>query len=176
MNRRSPTTAYSALTKPTQIESLRVFEKYGCGQECQIHRSKTGIVLSGQPRAGASASPAEPKTIRFPPSPGDHLAALATKSTHLLRLVRYPRPHPRFEQNRRRSTCGFVSELFGMVGDRQLNVVDGPVLWRALLPYAQKCRHGEGRRLRGGWGWGGGYVLAPRQRPGALGPGRCQFA
>ena len=116
------------------------------------------------------------KNDPFSSVPGDQLTALATKPAHLLRLVRYPRPHPRFEQNRRRSTCGFVFALFGMVGGRQLNVVDGPVSWRALLLRAQKCRHGEGRRLRGGWGWGGGYVLAPRQRPGALGPGCCQCA
>lgn len=48
------------------------------------------------------------KMIRFPPSPGDHLAAPTTKSAHLLRLTRHPQPYPRFEQNRRRSTCGFV--------------------------------------------------------------------
>ena len=175
MNRRSPTTAYSALTKP-QVESLRVFEKYGCGQECQIHRSKTGIVLSGQPRAGASASPAGPKMIRFPPSPGDHLAALATKSAHLLRLTRHFQPYPRLEQNHKRSTCGFVSALFGMVGDRQLNVVDGPVLRRALLPRAQKCRHGGGRYLRGGWGGGGATFWLFASCPGPFGPGHCQFA
>ncbi len=126
--------------------------------------------------SSVSASRFKPKMIRFPPSPRDQPEPLATKSAHLLRLARYPRTRPRFEQNCKRSTCGFVSALFVMVGDRQLNVVDGPVSWRALLLRAQKCRHGEGRRLRGGWGWGGGYVLAPRQRPGALGPGRCQFA
>ena len=159
-----------------QVESLRVFEKYGCGQECQIHRSKIGIVLFGQLHASVLASPAGPKMIRFPPSPEDQLVVRATKSAHLLRLTRYPQPYPRFQQNRRRFTCGFVFTRFGMVGGKRLNVVDGPVSWRALLPYAQKCRHGGGRCLRGGWGWGGGYVLAPRQLPGALGPGRRQFA
>ena len=108
------------------------------------------------------------KMIRFPPSPGDQPAAPATKPAYLLRSTRYPRPYSRFEQNRRRSTCGFVFALFDMVGDRRLNVVDGPVLWRALLTRAQKCRHGEGRRLRGGWGWGGGYVFG--SPPAARGP------
>ena len=99
------------------------------------------------------------KNDPFSSVPGGSAAAPATKPAHLLRFPRYPRPHPRFKQNRRRSTCGFVFAFFGMVGDRQLNVVDGPILWRALLLRAQKCRHGEGRRLRGGWGWGGGYVF-----------------
>ena len=175
MNRRSPTTAYSALTKP-QVESLRVFEKYGCGQECQIHRSKTGIVLSGQPRAGASASPAGPKMIRFPPSPGDHLAALATKSAHLLRLTRHFQPYPRLEQNHKRSTCGFVSALFGMVGDRQLNVVDGPVLWRPPRPRTKvPPRRRETPPWRLGVGWGLCFWL-PASGSGPLAPGRCQFA
>ena len=101
---------------------------------------------------GRPESPEKPKMIRFPPSPGDRPAAPATKPGHLLRLARHPRPYLRFEQNRRRSTCGFVFALFGMVRDRQLNVVDGPISWRALHPYAQKRRHGGGRCLRGGWG------------------------
>ena len=95
------------------------------------------------------------KMIRFPPSPGDPLAAPTTKSAHLLRLTRYPQPYPRFPENRRRSTCDFVFAFFGMVGGKGINVVDGPISWRPFLPCAQKCRHGEGRRLRGGWGWGG---------------------
>ena len=106
--------------------------------------------------------------IRFPPSAGGSSAASATKPAHLLRLARYPRPYPRFEQNHKRSTCGFAFAFFGMVGSKHLNVVDGPVLWRALLPCAQKCRHGEGRRLRGGWGWGGDYVFG--SPPAARGP------
>ena len=126
--------------------------------------------------SSVSVSRFKPKMIRFPPSPRDQPEPLATKWAQLLRLTRSPGPYLRFEQNRRRSTCGFVFAFFGMVGGKGLNVVDGPISWRALLLRAQKCRHGEGRRLRGGWGWGGGYVLAPRQRPGALGPGRCQFA
>ena len=65
------------------------------------------------------------------PSPEDRLAALATKLAHLLRLTRYPRTHPRFMKNRRTSTCGFVFSLCGMVGDGRLNVVDGPISWRA---------------------------------------------
>ena len=117
---------------------------------------------------GHFRKPCGAKMIRFPPSPGDQLTAPAMKSAHLLRLARYPRPYSRFEQNRRRSTCGFISAFFGMVGGKWLNVVDGPVLWRALLTRAQKCRHGEGRRLRGGWGWGGGYVFG--SPPAARGP------
>ena len=30
------------------------------------------------------------------------------------------------------STCGFVFALFGMVGGKGLNVVDGPISWRAV--------------------------------------------
>lgn len=112
------------------------------------------------------------KMIRFPPSPGDHLAALTTKSAHLLRLTRYPQPYPRFPENRRRSTCGFVFAFFGMVGGKGTNVVDGPISWRPFLPCAQKCRHGEGRRLRGGWGWGVGLCSgSPPAARGLLTPG-----
>lgn len=116
--------------------------------------------------------PCGTKMIRFPPSPGDQPEPLATKSAHLLRLTRYPRPYPRFPENRRRSTCGFVFAFFGMVGGKGINVVDGPISWRPFLPCAQKCRHGEGRRLRGGWGWGWGAMFwLPGSRPGPLAPG-----
>lgn len=116
--------------------------------------------------------PCGTKMIRFPPSPGDHLAAPTTKSAHLLRLTRYPQPYPRFPENRRRSTCGFVFAFFGMVGGKGPNVVDGPISWRTHLPHAQKCRHGGGRCLRGGWGWGGGYISgSPPAARGLLAPG-----
>lgn len=62
---------------------------------------------------------------------GGQFAALATKLAHLLRLTRYPRPYPRFVKNCKRSTCGFVFAPWGMVRDRQLNVVDGPISWHA---------------------------------------------
>lgn len=61
--------------------------------------------------------PRETKMIRFPPFPRDQLEPLATKPAHLLRLTRYPRPYPRFPENRRRSTCGFVFTFFAVVGD-----------------------------------------------------------
>ena len=122
--------------------------------------------------SSVSASHFKPKTIRFPPSPGDHLAAPTTKSAHLLRLTRYPPPYPRFPENRRRSTCGFVFARFGMIGDGQSNIVDGPVLCRTPSNFAQKRRHGEGRCLRGGWGWGWGlrFGFLPATR-GPLAPG-----
>ncbi len=111
------------------------------------------------------------KMIRFPPSPGDHLAAPTTKSAHLLRLTRYPRPYPCFPENCRRSTCGFVFAFFGMVGGKGLNVVDGPISWQALLAYAQKRRHGGGRYLRDGWGWGWGLCSgSPPVARGLLAP------
>lgn len=116
--------------------------------------------------------PRETKMIRFPPFPRDQLEPLATKPAHLLRLTRYPRPYPRFPENRRRSTCGFVFAFFGMVGGKGLNVVDGHVSWPALLAYAQKCRHGGGRYLRGGWGWGWGLCSgSPPAARGLLAPG-----
>lgn len=116
--------------------------------------------------------PRETKMIRFPPSPGDHLAAPTTKSAHLLRLTRYPQPYPRFPENRRRSTCGFVFAFFSMVGGKGINVVDGPISWQPFLPCAQKRRHGEGRRLRGGWGRGWGLCSgSPPAARGLLAPG-----
>ena len=122
--------------------------------------------------SSVSASHFKPKTIRFPPSPGDHLAAPTTKSAHLLRLTRYPQPYPRFPENRRRSTCVFVFAFFGMVGGKGINVVDGPVSWQALLAHAQKRRHGGGRYLRGGWGWGWGLCSgSPPAARGLLAPG-----
>ena len=122
--------------------------------------------------SSVSVSRFKPKMIRFPPSPGDHSAAPTTKPAHLLRLTRYPGPDLRFEQNRRRSTCGFVFAFFGMVGGKGLNVVDGPVSWRTLLAYAQKRRHGGGRYLRGGWGWGWGLCSgSPPAARGLLAPG-----
>ena len=122
--------------------------------------------------SSVSASRFKPKMIRFPPSPRDQPEPLATKPAYLLRLTRYPRPYLRFEQNRRRSTCGFVFAFFGMVRGKGLNVVDGPVSWRALLAYAQKRRHGGGRYLRGGWGWGWGLCSgSPPAAWGLLAPG-----
>lgn len=113
----------------------------------------------------------KPKMIRFPPSPRNQPEPLATKSAHLLRLTRYPRPYPCFPENCRRSTCGFVFAFFGMVGGKGINVVDGPISWRPFLPCAQKCRHGEGRRLRGGWGWGWGLCSSsPPAARGLLAP------
>lgn len=121
---------------------------------------------------GYHPRPRGTKIIRFSSARGGRLTAPATESAHLLRLTRHPQPYPRFEQNRRRSTCGFVFAFFGMVGGKGLNVVDGPVPWQALLAYAQKRRHGGGRYLRGGWGWGGGYIFgfSPAAR-GLLAPG-----
>lgn len=67
----------------------------------------------------------------------------------------------------------FCFRVFGMVGGKGLNVVDGPISWRPFLPCAQKCRHGEGRRLRGGWGWGGVGLCSgsPPAARGLLAPG-----
>ena len=133
---------------------------------------ENGIVLFERSCANAPTSRVGPKMIRFPPSPGDQPEPLATKSAHLLRLTRYPQPYPRFPENRRRSTCGFVFVFFGMVGGKGINVVDGPLSWRPFLPCAQKCRHGEGRRLRGGWGWGWGLCSGfPPAARGLLAPG-----
>lgn len=134
---------------------------------------ENGMVLFERSCANAPTSRVGPKMIRFPPSPGDHLAAPTTKSAHLLRLTRYPQPHPRFPENRRRSTCGFVFAFFGMVGGKGINVVDEPISWRPFLPCAQKCRHGEGRRLRGGWGVGGVGLCSgsPPTARGLLAPG-----
>ena len=133
---------------------------------------ENGMVLFERSCANAPTSRVGPKMIRFPPSPGDHLAAPTTKSAHLLRLTRYPQPYPRFPENRRRSTCGYVLAFFGMVGGKGPNVVDGPISWRTHLPHAQKCRHGGGRCLRGGWGWGGGYISgSPPAARGLLAPG-----
>lgn len=75
--------------------------------------------------------PRETKMIRFPPFPRDQLEPLATKPAHLLRLTRYPRPYPRFPENRRRSTCGFVFTFFAVVGDWRPKVVNGPISWQA---------------------------------------------
>lgn len=74
--------------------------------------------------------PRETKMIRFPPFPRDQLEPLATKPAHLLRLTRYPRPYPRFPENRRRSTCGFHFTLLAVVEGSGLNVVDGPISWQ----------------------------------------------
>ena len=75
--------------------------------------------------------PCGTKMIRFPPSPRDQPEPLATKPAHLLRLTRYPRPYPRFPENRRRSTCGFVFTFFAVVGGWRPKVVDGPISWQA---------------------------------------------
>ena len=56
--------------------------------------------------------------------------AAATKPAHLLRLTPTPRPYPVFRENRRPSTCGFISARDAMVGRCRPNVVDGPVSWR----------------------------------------------
>lgn len=92
---------------------------------------ENGMVLFERSCANAPTSRLGPKMIRFPPSPGDHLAAPTTKSAHLLRLTRYPQPHPRFPENRRRSTCGFVFTFFAVVGDWRPKVVNGPISWQA---------------------------------------------
>ena len=116
--------------------------------------------------------PRETKNNPFSSARGDRLTAPATKSAHLLRLTRYPRPYPLFIKNRRRSTCGFYFALLAMVEGSGLNVVDGPVSWQALLAYAQKRRHGGGRYLRGGWGWGWGLCSgSPPAARGLLAPG-----
>ena len=116
--------------------------------------------------------PLQAKNDPFSSVPGDHLAAPTTKSAHLLRLTRYPQPYPRFPENRRRSTCGFVFAFFGMLGGKGSSVVDGPISWQALLAYAQKRRHGGGRYLRGGWGWGWGLCSgSPLAARGLLAPG-----
>lgn len=116
--------------------------------------------------------PREDQNDPFSSARGDRLTVPATKSAHLLRLTQYPRPYPRFPENRRHSTCGFVFAFFGMVGGKGLNVVDGPFSWRALLPNAQKRRHGGGRCLRGGWGWGWGLCSgSPLAARGLLAPG-----
>lgn len=67
----------------------------------------------------------------FPSARGDRQTAPATKWAHLLRLTRYPRPYPRFPENRRRSTCGFVFTFFAVVGDWRPKVVNGPISWQA---------------------------------------------
>lgn len=92
---------------------------------------ENGMVLFERSCANAPTSRVGPKMIRFPPSPGDHLAAPTTKSAHLLRLTRYPQPYPRFPENRRRSTCGFVFTFFAVVGDWRPKVVNGPISWQA---------------------------------------------
>lgn len=92
---------------------------------------ENGIVLFERSCANAPTSRVGPKMIRFPPSPGDHLAAPTTKSAHLLRLTRYPRPYPCFPENRRRSTCGFVFTFFAVVGDWRPKVANGPISWQA---------------------------------------------
>ena len=109
------------------------------------------------------------KMIRFPPSPRDQSEPLATKSAHLLRLTQYPRPYPRFAENRRRSTCGFVFAFFGMVGGKGLNVVDGPASWHPRHTKVPPRRR-EMPPWRPGVGWGlcFGSPLAAR---GLLAPG-----
>ena len=175
MNRPPSTTANCALAKP-QVERLQYLEKCSHGRECRIHRSKPAWFCSGGP-ARAPPQASRDQNDPFSSARGDRLTAPATKSAHLLRLTRYPRPYPLFMKNRRRSTCSFVFAFFAMVGGKGLNVVDGNVSWRALLAYAQKRRHGGGRYLRGGWGGGGGAMFwLPAGRPGPFGPGRCQRA
>lgn len=120
---------------------------------------------------GHFRKPCGAKMIRFPPSPGDQPAAPATKPAHLLRLTRHPQPYSSFEQNSRRSTCGFVFALFGMVGGKRLNVVDGPVLWRPPRPRTKvPPRRRETPPWRLGVGWGLCFWL-PASGPGPLAPG-----
>ena len=57
--------------------------------------------------------------------------ASAMKWAYLLRLVRYPRPCPRFSKNGKPSTCGFVFAVFAVVEGSRPNVVDGPISWQA---------------------------------------------
>ena len=169
MNRPSPTTANCALAKP-QVERLQYLEKCSHGRECRIRRSKPAEFCSGGP-ARVPPPASRDQNDPFSSARGDRLTEPATKSAYLLRLTRYPRPYPRFPENSRRSTCGFVFAFFGMVGGKGLNVVDGPFSWRAFLPNAQKRRHGGGRCLRGGWGVGVGRDLALPAARGLLAPG-----
>ena len=76
-----------------------------------FHLQIACLLISGRPRSAACD-------------------AAATKPAHLLRLTPTPRPYPVFRENRRPSTCGFISARDAMVGGCRPNVVDGPVSWR----------------------------------------------
>lgn len=52
------------------------------------------------------------------------------KTAHLLRLSHRGRPYPPILKIAKLSTSGFYFIMSGMVEGIQLNVVDGPVLWR----------------------------------------------
>ena len=63
----------------------------------------------------------------------------ATKPAHLLRFIRMAQPHSENRKNRRRSTCGFLFAILGVLDDSLLNVVDGPVSWRVAFVGSPKC-------------------------------------
>lgn len=52
------------------------------------------------------------------------------KTAHLLRLSHRGRPYPPILKIAKLSTSGFYFIMSGMVEGIQLNLVDGPVLWR----------------------------------------------
>ena len=170
MNRPSPTTANHALAKP-QVEHLPFLAKRRCGQECRIHRSKPAWFCLGDP-ARVSPRASRDQTWSVFSAPGDALRTPAAEPAHLLRLSRYPRPHPHFSKNRSRSTCGFVFELFGAIRDSQSNVVDGPVSCRTPSRLRTKAppRRREMPPWRLGVGWGLRFGLPPAAR-GPLAPG-----
>lgn len=58
----------------------------------------------------------------------------ATKTAYLLRLTLRGRPHPPILKITKLFTSGFNFIMSGMVVGIQLNVVDGPVLWREPQP------------------------------------------
>ena len=61
-------------------------------------------------------------------------------------------------KNRRRSTCGFVFALFGMVEGSGLNVVDGPISWQtgraAALARPKWSVFLRPREIKGCYGYG----------------------
>ena len=57
-----------------------------------------------------------------------------TKTAYLLRLKHRGRPYPLISKIAKLSTSGFIFIMPGMVEGIQLNVVDGPVLWREPQP------------------------------------------
>ena len=79
------------------------------------------------------------KMIRFPPSPRDQLATLATEPAHLLRLNRIGRPCLGFPKIGKPSTCGFYFAKFGMVEGNRLNVVDRRISWQTNQAEVQNC-------------------------------------
>ena len=67
--------------------------------------------------------------IRFP-VPKRSLGMPATKPAHLLRLTRYLQPYPRFMKTAGSLPAVLFSRCSLWLGSG-LNVVDGPILWRA---------------------------------------------